>query len=847
MAVKGLQALYNLILKDVVKGSGQASGIMSIGKDVRKLADKKLQTYITAAQKQGVDLDNMSEQEIRYILELNKPKAPKVYSNQEAAKYLEMFLNQNKKGDVVDLTGKKLDTSQGIMGGKSVKELMESGQVQKGTQGLKKSDKVVKREMFEEANEKFNKTDEVVTVDSVITGIKKLEPIEAMKEANRVLKGEGRYKNLSKVDREKIAMDESVTDHIFEREIKPDPEDMAQGGRAGHYTGGMVDVEPSLSDIGHGSDSLMARTRLISPNNQATTSTGLNYLLAEDNDNIRVPFSKGKLADAGRRTFLKLMGSVGAGIGAAKAGLGSLFKAGKPVTKAAEVITTPNAPGKPEWFDALVTKVIREGDDVTKKFATKEREIVHSKKIDEDATVTVTRDLDEGTVRVDIDDVTTNVADEQGNAIVSMEVKGGRLEEGVKGKTPAEFEAVETDYGNYLDRGGEDYTTEAVENTVSNTKDLTADLTKVKMYAKGQKKPTIKEMMIQRERARDLKLAEENPAEYASGRQPDIDYNDGNYYDDYASGGRIGFNKGKLAQVSARKFLEKVFGKEKFENIIRNDPEMHRGMLEVVEMFRNKDKEKLKMYLQKFLPHMDDAQIEDFIIGSGDTAGIEGQLIRLGSGRDYAGKIEMMKRLERNQALRDLDVSEMKPNAEGGRVGLFLGGGLKAGKGQLRKLLEYMAEGASHGKTGSEILQMLNPKQFNKMLNDPATMGKFTAEAPEGIPGLVKEYIKKMNIDRSKMVEDLIGTGRKIKKSDDDIIKYKMTIIEDMVSKGMDRKTAENMAETLATMMEQQAGKKATPKITDQGLLEMENIQKNLLTKDRKLQATGGLTTMLGE
>ena len=235
----------------------------------------------------------------------------------------------------------------------------------------------------------------------------------------------------------------------------------------------------------------------------------------------------------GRRAFLKLMGSVGAGIGAAKAGLGSLFKAGKPVTKAAEVITTPNAPGKPEWFDALVTRVIREGDDVTKKFATKEREIVHTTEIDENATVTVTRDLDEGTVRVDIDDPTTNVADDQGNAIVSMEVKGGRLEEGVKGKTPAEFEAVETDYGNYMTTP-DDFITEAVENTVSNTKDLTADLTKVKMYAKGQKKPTIKEMMIQRERARDLKLAEENPAEYASGRQPDIDYSD---YDDYASGG----------------------------------------------------------------------------------------------------------------------------------------------------------------------------------------------------------------------------------------------------------------------------------------------------------------------
>jgi hypothetical protein len=47
------------------------------------------------------------------------------------------------------------------------------------------------------------------------------------------------------------------------------------------------------------------------------------------------------------------------------------------------------------------------------------------------------------------------------------------------------------------------------------------------MYAKGQKKPTIKEMMIQRERAKNLKLAEENPVEYASGRQPDIDYASG--------------------------------------------------------------------------------------------------------------------------------------------------------------------------------------------------------------------------------------------------------------------------------------------------------------------------------
>ena len=791
MAAKGLQALYNLLLKDVVKGSGQASGIMSIGKDVRKLADKKLQTYITAAQKQGVDLDNMSEQEIRYILELNKPKAPKVYSNQEAAKYLEMFLNQNKKGDVVDLTGKKLDTSQGIMGGKSVKELMESGQVQKGTQGLKKSDKVVKREMFEEANKKFNKTDEVVTVDSVITGIKKLKPIEAMKEANKVLKGEGQYKNLSKADREKIAMDESVTDHIFEREIKPDPEDMAQGGRAGHYTGGMVDVEPNLSDIGHGSDSLMSRTRLVAPNSQATTSTGLNYLLAEDNDNIRVPFAGG--GDPRRRAFLKLMATLGGGVAAAKTGILGLGEgAGKKAITETVKQSVGSGTTPPPYFFKLVEKIKTLGDDT---LATKDK-------------------------------------------VIAKKYKDYVMEEDFAGNIEI------------MKKGGDDMFPE----------DVYMSYKVDEVPLKGKKGSTKVEEYEEFTARPDMegKMKDVEPG------VPDEVVNEGSVFEDNmtefgmtkkADGGRIGFSGGNLAKFladrtitgSSRKFLEKVFGKETFENMIRNDPELHRGMLEVVEMFRNRDKEGLKMYLQKFLPHMDDATVEDFIIGSGDTAGIEGQLIRLGSGRDYKGKIEMIKEADNRRKLNALDVSKMKPNAEGGRIGLFLGGPLTIGKGQLKELLKYMAKGASHGKTGSEMLQMVNPKQFNKMLNDPATMGKVTADAPEGMPGLIKNYIKKLDSERADMLGELIGTGRKIKKADDDIIKYKMTIIEDMVSKGMDRKTAENMAETLATMMEQQAGKKATPKITDQGLLEMENIQKNLLTKDRKLQATGGLTTMLGE
>jgi hypothetical protein len=632
MAVKGLQALYNLILKDVVKGSGQASGIMSIGGDVRKLANKKFQSYITAAQKQGVDLDNYSEQELKYIVQLSKPKAPKVISADspkgkgitealfgKEGKVIKADFGKPFAEEIDDIADKKvieqmyrtagprsLDEDAGYLAefiaddaGKVLDDLPIKEQtkfIERAKNALRKNVKQYQPKKFPTAKDPdfydgpFDNDAEKLAeikmsnegfIDDIITDIKQMEPMKSMKEANKVLKGEGRYKNLSQADREKIVNDESVTDHIFERNVPIDPEDMAQGGRAGHYTGGMVDVEPNLSDIGHGSDSLMARTRLISPNNQATTSTGLNYLLAEDNDNLRVPFadgngvadedaekaalgkrvrqlmddgfefgeavrkamsegyaeggrigfSKGKGVDLLRRGFLKAAGAAGAGIAALKTGL---LGFGKQATKevAKEVITTPAAAGKPEWFDALVTRVINEGDDVTKKFATKDREIVHATKIDDDAMVTVYRDLDEGTVRVDIDDATKNVMGEQGDSVVSLEVRGGQLEEGVKGKTPVEFEAVEADYRNYMD-GPDDFTTETIDNVVSDTKDLTADLTKVKLFAKGQKKPTIKEMMIQRDRAKTLKQAEERPSEYAADRGPDIDTKD---YD-YASGG----------------------------------------------------------------------------------------------------------------------------------------------------------------------------------------------------------------------------------------------------------------------------------------------------------------------
>jgi hypothetical protein len=560
----------------------------------------------------------------------------------------------------------------------------------------------------------------------------------------------------------------------------------ATGGRAGLYTGGMVDVEPNLSDIGHGSDALMARTRLVSPGSQSTTSTGLNYLLAEDNDNIRVPFSKGKLADAARRKFMKAAGATGAGIAALKTGLIGLGEKAAPVVEKVAETVSETAQGVPPYFFRLVEKIRAMGEDT---LATQDKTIAKKYKdyvMEEDfaGNITIVKSGD------DID----------GNKIEDVYMKYTSDDTGIKNRKGF---ARNYDYEEFTARPDAEGKMKDVE-------------------------PGVPDEVIE-----EGTMFEDNMTEFGKTKKAD--------------GGRIGFSKGKLAINAGRKFLEKVFGKEKFSTMIDNDPELEQGMLEVVDMFRNKDKKGLKMYLQKYLPHMDDAEIEDFIVGSGDTAGIEGQLIRLGSGRDYAGKLDMMKQADEIRKLENFDVEGVSKNAEGGRIGLFMGGGLKAGKGLLKTLLNFMAEKSTHGKKGSEMLQLVNPKQLDKYLNDPALMGKVSPEAPAGIPEIINAKKKEMTADRSNMVGDLIGTARRIKKVDDDIMNYKKTITNEMIGRGIDPETAAEMAENLAEMVAKHAGKKASPNITEQGLLELENIQKNLLTKDRKLQAQGGLTTMLGE
>jgi hypothetical protein len=183
---------------------------------------------------------------------------------------------------------------------------------------------------------------------------------------------------------------------------------------------------------------------------------------------------------------------------------------------------------------------------------------------------------------------------------------------------------------------------------------------------------------------------------------------------------------------------------------------------------------------------------------------------------------------------------------------MWLGGGLPKGKDLLRAIMKHHAETGTTGLTGSKMLGLVNPKQFNKMLN-----------RPEGIPSIAKEmiekYMKEMKVDRLGAVEHSLGLAKKMKKSKDklkemDKITEKLT--KEFVDKGMDKKMVKDLVDMFINAKYPDVLKiKALPNITDEAILELENIGKNLATKGRKLNATGGrvslssggLAGMLGE
>ena len=182
--------------------------------------------------------------------------------------------------------------------------------------------------------------------------------------------------------------------------------------------------------------------------------------------------------------------------------------------------------------------------------------------------------------------------------------------------------------------------------------------------------------------------------------------------------------------------------------------------------------------------------------------------------------------------------------ANGGRVGMFMGGSLPKGAGLLRQLIKMVAKEKSLEKP-SEMLSRFNPKKVDKFLNDPNKLF-MKADIKEGIMASdkIKDFKNTAQSARVDIVSYLLGMAKDLRKSNLTIQQQNKIMMDEAIKMGVDKETAETFVKGLTGAMRRSVGLSDNLiKPTEQGVLELETILKNLKTggkPSRSLNADGG-------
>jgi hypothetical protein len=313
--LKGINLIRRWVIQTRLKEQGKQGGVM-ITLPKKDFVD--LNTSITAERlmRNGIDPNSITSvnQVENIINQLNKPKV----------------------------------VSQGDPRFKGIMDTMMGKNVIKRDFGKPFKEEIAKMES-EATNPRF--------INYTIDSMKKMEPIDAMREANKIIKREGEYKNLSKEEAKKILDD--TEDFIFERNIKPKETDIT------------LDEASSTLDqeIKNAYNKAVREGKF-----KGTEEDFRNKIDDMMDEDFATGGRVGLKAGMSRRAFLKLMGSVGAGVGAAKTGLLKIL--GKGASTPVVEKTAEAAGSAPPYFFKLVDKIKKMGDDVTEISATKEREVV---------------------------------------------------------------------------------------------------------------------------------------------------------------------------------------------------------------------------------------------------------------------------------------------------------------------------------------------------------------------------------------------------------------------------------------------------------------------------------------
>ena len=231
-----------------------------------------------------------NETELKVIL--NRIDATAKQSKEQKEKAIKQLAT------IMDMKGRKIKPGAKIMGGEEVVET-EAEILERLNRGNKET---VERIKERKLTESFD-PDMDDAIDNVSPGFSGDIKVDADLVAEELAGRAGKvYDDLD--IRERMTFYDKAYKGLSEKRFdKPDPDDFAQGGRAGFAVGGM-----------------------------------------------------------GRRAFLKLMGMGGAGIAALKSGLINVFKPrSQAVNEVVETVAKSNAMGMPEHFMPLVNKIMKEG------------------------------------------------------------------------------------------------------------------------------------------------------------------------------------------------------------------------------------------------------------------------------------------------------------------------------------------------------------------------------------------------------------------------------------------------------------------------------------------------------
>ena len=502
-----LTAIRQWVIKTMMKG--QTGVVQTMPK--QQMIEMNVQITAQRFMQNGINPEDMKTVgQVENVI--NQLETPKVNVNPG--------MTSVKKADVLDMEGNKIDTSKGIMGGKQIQPINMT--VEERTGGLLKgkyeSDEAIKARI-EAGNEKGiasmkNKLDDPeekadggrigLMAGSVPKLLKLLKNKKKVQAAVDDIFPTGDYKYDAQMAADALVennpkifgnrlyddLDQDTQMEIYSTVLEPITNKMATQMKLQRATR----PEKTLASMNEGKGIDMSDPEIADEFGRFMKETDpKGYKELEQKvelSNFKTKDRKGN-ADGGRiglkagmtkRGFLKLMGSVGAGIGAAKSGIFSGFGKGAGKTVAKEVAQQTTSSMPPPYFFKLAEKIKTMGDDVTAKAATKDREVVTKFKDYE-----LTEDVATGEMTIQrmkvLDDDSGSF---YGNPLTEetyMNYKPGLADETTKGKIPpGEYEE-----GTALIRSDREYAGEIVDESFEISDDVLKEVGEAKSikYASG--------------------------------------------------------------------------------------------------------------------------------------------------------------------------------------------------------------------------------------------------------------------------------------------------------------------------------------------------------------------------